>query len=231
MRKLIASALAVALLAPVGADAQVELTANAGYMSQYYYRGIPQKTSSANGGFDLASGVFSAGTWAADVGDGSEVDLYASVGIPLGEVASLSVGGTGYFYTGDFDNTYLEANVGVGFGPVSVDAAFGTYDDGNDTKYVYLGMTAEAPYGLFATVGTIAFNSAFGDAFSDAFDRDLAAMYLEAGYAFSAADLDFTISGLWNNSNASFQYDASSDPTQELTLIFKVSKTFTIPTS
>jgi uncharacterized protein (TIGR02001 family) len=232
MRKLVTSALVATALLPLGVTAQseVEVTANAGMLSQYYYRGIPQKeASSANGGFDLAAGVFSAGTWAADVNEGAEVDLYASVGIPLGESGILSIGGTGYFYTGDFDNTYLEGNLGLGFGPLSIDAAFGTYDDGNDTKYVYIGVTAEAPNGLFATVGSIAFHDEFGDAFSDVFDNDLAGQYLEAGYGFSAADLDFTISGLWNNSVASFESD-DDGPTDEITLIFGVSKTFTIPT-
>jgi uncharacterized protein (TIGR02001 family) len=230
MRKLIMSALAVALLAPSGASAQAEFTANAGWLSQYYYRGLLQKTSSANGGFDVAAGNFSAGTWAADVGDGSEVDLYASVGIPLGESASLSIGGTGYFYTGQFDNTYLEGNLGIGFGIISLDAAFGTYDDGNDTKYTFFAITAEQN-GFFGTIGTSGYNAAFGDALSDAFDKDFGGQYLEAGYGFTAADMDFSMSALWNDSNLSGEQNADGDPTHELTLIFGVSKTFTIPTS
>ncbi len=236
MRKLVASALFAALLAPLSLEAQtdVEVTANAGYVSQYYFRGVPQKTSSASGGFDIAAGNFSAGTWAADVGQGSEVDLYAGVGLPLGESASLSLGGTGYFYTGDFDNTYLEGNVGLGFGPLSIDGAFGTYRTDPDLKYVFLSVTAEASNGLFATVGSWSFNSAFGDAFGDVFDNDLAAQFLEAGYAFSAADLDFTISGIWNNAVASGEIDSNAAPpapTQEFTLVFGISKTFVIPTS
>ena len=226
MRKLVTSALFTALLVPLGLSAQAEVTANAGYLSQYYYRGILQKTSSATGGFDVAASNFSAGTWAADVGDGAEVDLYASVGIPLGESAILSLGGTGYFYTGDFDNTYLEGNVGLGFGPISIDAAFGTYRTDPDLKYVFIGVTAEAPNGLFATVGAVSYNPEFGDAFSDVFDQDLGGQYIEAGYGFSAADLDFSISGLWNDAYLNSSYEG----VDELTLIFGVSKTFTIPT-
>jgi uncharacterized protein (TIGR02001 family) len=228
MRKLISSALTVALLAPSIVSAQAELTANAGFMSEYFYRGILQNTSAANGGLDLAAGNFSAGTWAADVGDGAEVDLYAGVGIPLGESGSLYVGGTGYFYTGDFDTMYLEGNLGLAFGPISVDAALGVHDEdpADDTKYFYLAVTATAPNGLFATVGTTAGGYAeFGDTFGDAFDNDLAAQYLEAGYGFSAAELDFTISGLWQNSVAAL------DVTDNVALVFTLSKGFTIPIS
>jgi uncharacterized protein (TIGR02001 family) len=226
MRKLISFALVGAALLPAGVQAQAEVTANVGYMSQYYYRGILQKTSSASAGLNLAASNFSAGTWAADVGDGSEVDLFASVALPVGESGSVSLGGTGYFYTGDFDNTYLEGNLGAAFGPISLAAALGTYDDGNDTKYFYLGITA-AQNGFFGTIGTIAFNAEFGDALSDAFDKDLGGQYLQAGYGFSAAELDFTVSGLWNDSVLNALYEG----VDEVTLIFQVSKTFTIPTN
>jgi len=233
MRKLVTSALVAALLAPLSVSAQVELTGNAGFLSDYYYRGILQSSSTANGGLDVASGMFSAGTWAADVSDGgngggAEIDVYAGVGIPLGESASLYLGGTGYFYTGDFDTMYLEGNVGLGFGPISVDGALGLHDEDplDDTKYFFLAVTAEAPNGLFATVGSIAGGYAeWGDVFGDIFDNDLAAQYLEAGYGFSAAELDFTISGLWQNSVAAL------DTTDNVALVFTVSKGFTIPTS
>jgi uncharacterized protein (TIGR02001 family) len=228
MRKLFASALTLAVLAPAGASAQVELTGNAGFMSEDFYRGILQNSSAANGGLDLASGMFSAGTWAADVGDGSEIDLYAGVGFPLGESASLYLGGTGYFYTGDFDTMYLEGNVGLAFGPFAIDAALGTHDEDplDDTKYFYLALTAAAPNGLYATVGSTAGGYAeFGDTFGDIFDNDLAAQYLEAGYGFSAAELDFSIFGLWQNSVAALA------ATDNVALAFTVSKGFTIPTS
>jgi len=227
MRKLVMSLLVTALLAPLSLSAQAEVTANAGFMSEYFYRGILQNTSSANGGLDVATGTFSAGTWAADVGDGSEIDLYAGVEIPLGESGSLYVGGTGYFYTGDFDTMYLEGNLGLAFGPISIDAALGTHDEdpADDTKYFFLAVTATAPNGLFATLGSTAGGYAeLGDVFGDIFDNDLAAQYLEAGYGFSAAELDFTISGLWQNSVAAL------DATDNVALVFTVSKGFTIPT-
>ena len=90
MRAIGLATLALALLAPVGAVAQqTEVSANAGWVSQYFYRGIFQKTSSASAGLDLTAGALSLGTWLADVGDGTEVDFYGSVGVDV-EGFSLS---------------------------------------------------------------------------------------------------------------------------------------------
>ena len=110
------AALALVLLMPLGAAAQeAEVTANAGWVSQYFYRGLLQKTSSASAGLDVTYGALSAGTWLADVGDGAEIDLYGSVGGDFGE-GSLSAGFTAYLYTGQFDDTYIETNLGAGYG-------------------------------------------------------------------------------------------------------------------
>jgi uncharacterized protein (TIGR02001 family) len=228
MKRMIFAALVAAFALPVAVQAQAEVTANGGWVSQYYYRGLLQKTSSASAGLDVATPVFSAGTWAADVGDGAEVDLYASVGFDLTEMVSLSVGGTGYFYTGQFDDTYLEVNLGLGLGPISVEWSAGQWS-GTDPalKYTFLGVTAEQD-GLFATVGSSAYAAEFGDAVADVFDPELAGMYLEAGYGFSAADLDFVISGIFNDSQLSGEVNSDFEPTQELTLVFGVSKTFSL---
>jgi hypothetical protein len=153
MRKLISFALAGAVLLPVGAAAQTAVTANVGYMSQYYYRGILQKTSSASAGLNVAAGQLSAGTWAADVGTGSEVDLFAAFALPVGS-GTITLGGTGYFYTDDFDQTYLEGNLGASFGVFSLAAALGTYDVPGDPKYFFLSATA-AQNGFFGTVAAI----------------------------------------------------------------------------
>ncbi len=216
MRKTIGvAAVALAVLAPLGAEAQeAEVSANAGWLSQYYYRGILQKTSSANAGLDLGIGPLYLGTWAADVGDGAEVDLYGGVGIDVEEV-SLSIGGTAYLYTGEFDDTYLEANFGAAYGPISFEFSIGQYENFDDDSldYWFLGVTAEES-GFFGTFGT--------------FGSDFEGAYGEAGYGFSAADLDFTISGILNDKDLSGEVDGDGDPTSELTLVFGVSKTFEI---
>jgi uncharacterized protein (TIGR02001 family) len=100
--------------------AQADVSANLGFASDYYYRGIFQADSSASGGLDYESGGFYAGTWAADVKDGQEVDGYFGYGAEVGEFG-YSVGYTGYFYTGDFDDTYQEINLGGSYGLVTLD--------------------------------------------------------------------------------------------------------------
>ncbi len=213
MRQIGMATLALALLAPLGADAQeAEVSANAGWVSQYFFRGILQKTSSASAGLDVGYGALSLGTWLADVGDGVEVDLYGSVGADV-EGLSLSVGGTAYLYTGQFDDTYLEANLGAGYGPLSVEFSIGQYEnfDADALDYWFLGVTAEHE-GFYGTYGT------FGSDFDGA--------YGEVGYGFSAAELDFTISGILNDSDLSGLADGDGNPTSGFTLVFGVGKEF-----
>ena len=228
MRRLLTATLVAAFVTPLVVGAQeAEVTANAGFVSQYYYRGAPLKTSSASAGLDVAVSDFSVGTWAADVGSGAEVDLYASYGVDITDDVSVSVGGTGYFYTGEADVTYLEVNLGVGFGPISLEYAGGEYRTSPSMKYSFLAVTAEHE-GLFATVGTSAYAADFGDTLGDAFKKDMGLQYLEAGYGFSAADLDLSISGIWNDSDLSLETDGTGAATHEFTLVFGVSKTFSL---
>ena len=217
-----ALAAALTLLAPLAAHAQeTTVSANAGWLSQYYYRGILQKTSSASAGLDVGIGPVYLGTWAADVGSGAEVDLFAGVGVTLGSVA-LSAGGTGYFYTGTFDDNYYEGNLSAGIGPVTLEAAIGTYDtEPESLDYLFLSGTVEQN-GLFATVGSFV-----GDAGPDEFYAN-EGMYAEAGYGFTAGEMDFTISGILNNAELSGEEDDDGEPAGELTFVFGVSKTFEI---
>jgi uncharacterized protein (TIGR02001 family) len=213
MKKTIGAAvITLALLAPLSTQAQTTVSANAGWLSQYYYRGILQKTSSASAGLDLSAGPVYLGTWGADVGDGAEIDLYGGVGVDL-EGLSLSAGGTGYFYTGEFDDTYLEGNFGAGYGPLSVEFSIGTYSnfDEDSLDYWFLGITAEQN-GFYGTFGT--------------FGSDFEGSYGEVGYGFSAADLDLTISAIFDDNKLSDAVDSQGDPTEELTFVLGVSKSF-----
>ena len=86
----------MAVLAVVGAGfsashANAEVSYNIGYASEYYYRGILQKSSSGSAGVDFEQGGFYLGTWAADVGDGLEVDLYGGYGVETDAGLSMSV--------------------------------------------------------------------------------------------------------------------------------------------
>ena len=216
MRRIAVAVIALALLSPLGADAQeIEVSANAGWVSQYFYRGFLQKTSSASAGVDVGIGAVSFGTWLADVGDGAEIDLFGAVGGEVGGGVSLSAGGTAYLYTGKFDDTYVEANLGAGYGPLSLEVSFGQYENFGDgtLDYVFVGVTAEHE-GFYGTVG--------------GFAGDFSGNYGEVGYGFSAAELDFTISGIVNDSDLSGLFDRSGAPTPGVTLVFGVGKTFSI---
>ena len=157
------------LLATVSAPAlAVDLSANIGYNSQYIYRGIPQSKSSAFGGLDLGAGGFYLGTWAADVDDGIEIDYYGGYGFEVGEF-NFGIGGTIYTYTGDFDDTYKEVNLGAGWRFLTFDAAIGTYDnsDGPTQDYQFYSLTAEHN-GFYGKVGW--------------FEDDFEGTYVEGGY-------------------------------------------------
>ncbi len=203
MKSIFKTGLVGALLLACGL-AQAEWSANLGFASEYYYRGIFQESTSANGGIDFQKGGFYAGTWAADVGDGLEVDGYFGYGTTVGEV-DLSVGYTGYFYTGDFDDTYQEINLGAGFGIFSVDVAVGEYDnfDGPTLDYTYYALTAERNgfYGKFA-----------------GFSRDFEGEYVELGYGTAVSDIDLGVSLIFSNEDLIGEDDEA--------IVFTVGKAF-----
>jgi uncharacterized protein (TIGR02001 family) len=190
--------------------AQAEWSANAGFASEYYYRGIFQESSSASGGVDYESGGFYAGTWAADVGDGLEVDGYFGYGTDVGDV-SLSVGYTGYFYTGDFDTEYQEINLGAGFGIVTLDVAIGQHelDSSTDEDYTYYAVTVEKNgfYGKFA-----------------GFSQDWEGEYLELGYGATVAEIDLGISLIFCDEIASS--DLGILNADDEAIVFTIGKSF-----
>lgn len=183
-----------------------DFSANVGYASEYYYRGIFQKRSSASGGVDFEKSGFYAGSWAADVGDGLEVDGYFGYGTDLGEL-SVSAGFTGYYYTGDFDDTYQELNLGLGYSLLTLDVAVGEYDnfDGPTLDYAYYALTVERNgfYGKYA-----------------GFEEDFTGEYFEFGYGTTIAEIDFGVSLILNDS------DLSGTGSSDEALLFNVGKSF-----
>ncbi|ANO49968.1 TorF family putative porin [Woeseia oceani] len=205
MNKTIRSGLLPALLL-LASTAQAELSANAGWVSDYYYRGLMQHSSSASAGIDYTEGGFYAGTWGADVGDGMEVDGYFGWD---GEYEDFTFGAgfTGYYYTGDFDDTYQEVNLRFGYGIFSAEYAVGEYEnfDGPTQDYGYYALTLEKDglYGKYA-----------------GFNKDFDGDYLEFGYGFSVAELDLSIALIVAD-------DPVTSDTDEA-LIFGIGKTFQI---
>jgi len=184
--------------------AQADWSANLGWASEYHFRGILQKTSSVNGGIDFEQSGFYAGTWAADVGDGLEIDGYFGYGGEI-EDFSYSVGFTGYYYTGDFDDTYQEINLGAGYGILSVDVAVGEYDNfiGPTLDYTYYALTLEQN-GFYGTYG--------------GFSQDADGEYLELGYGTTIADFDVGLTLILANDDLIGDDDES--------LVFTLGKSF-----
>jgi uncharacterized protein (TIGR02001 family) len=209
-RKLATLGLATSLAVVSTPALAVDLSANIGYNSEYIFRGIPQKTSSAFGGLDLEAGGFYLGTWGADVGDGLEIDYYGGYGFDVGEF-SFGVGGTIYTYTGDFDDTYKEVNLSAGWSFLTFDAAIGTYDNngGPDLDYEYYSLTGEYN-GFYGRIAT--------------FENDFDGTYYEAGYGntLTIEDtdlLDYAFAVIYSDSTL---LGGSSDTN----FVFTLSKTF-----
>ena len=190
----------------IAGTAQADISANVGFASDYYYRGIFQAGSSASAGLDYETEGFYAGAWAADVKDGLEVDGYFGYSGTVGDFG-YSTGFTGYYYTGDFDDTYQEVNLGGSYGLVALDVAIGEYDNfgGPTLDYTYYALTVEKDgfYGKYA-----------------GFSQDADGEYFELGYSTTVADIDFGVNLLFNDK------DLSGDGESDQALIFTVGKAF-----
>ena len=194
--------------------ASADVSYNIGFASEYYFRGVLQKSSSGSVGADYENSGFYAGTWAADVGDGLEVDGYFGYGIETDAGFSASLGFTGYYYTGEFDDTYQEINLNLGYGLFSLEYSVGEYEnfDGPDLDYDFLAGTVELENGLYGTYGT----------FGDDFDGD----YVELGWGTTISEIDFGIAIILSSDEISDQLDDDGDETESEAVVFTIGKTF-----
>ena len=191
-----AAAIAVGSLG-VSSVASADVSYNIGYVSEYYYRGIYQKNSSASAGIDYEEGGFYVGAWTADVGDGLEYDLYAGYGMDIGEV-SVGVGFTGYYYTDDWDDTYEEVNLSAGYGPVSIGYSIGTWDGfGDEVDYDFLQIDIDLGAGFYGTYGS----------FGDESDGD----YFELGYGTTVSEIDLGVAIIFPSDELEGEADSDAD--------------------
>jgi uncharacterized protein (TIGR02001 family) len=234
--------LGIAILAATAFNAAqaVEITANGGAVTEYIFRGIPQSNGKAvaQGGLDIEQSGFYLGTWISqvdtsarptidpDTGEptleiaatGLEYDLYGGYGINLGDF-SLGIGATGYFYTDDFDETYLEANFSAGWKFITLDYAIGEYDSSpQESDYTFGSVTLDYNgfYGQWGTWG-------------DDFDGD----YVEVGYGSTLTigdqDLfDYTFAIIRSDEDLSFKVDNNGNPDKDTFFYAGVTKSFEI---
>jgi len=198
-------ALALGVTQPALADD--EFSANIGMMSDYIFRGEKQSSSAAFAGLDYEHGSgFYIGTWAADVGEGLEYDLYLGYAGEIGDF-SYGIGYSGYFYTDDFDDTYHELNLTAGYGIFSVEYSLGRYDNFDDPKEDYSFLAGTLEYeGFYLTYGT----------FGKDFDGD----YVEVGYGTEYGGFDLGIAVIQSSS------ELSGTGSSETSMMFTIGKTF-----
>jgi uncharacterized protein (TIGR02001 family) len=214
-KTLLASALLTTVAVP--AVSMAEVSANIGWVSEYIFRGIYQEDSSASGGIDYASDSgFYIGTWGADVGNGLETDLY--FGYSGGDDFTYSIGFTGYYYTDDWDDTYTEVNLGIGYGIFALDVAVGEWDGfGTPLDYTFTSITLSPEKGPYYKIGT--------------WGQDYDGTYLEVGYAFDFMGVDLSIAATYSPdgddpfSNIILSQD---NVFAETALVFGISKGFSI---
>lgn len=207
------SAFVIALTATAPAHA-VELAANIGFMSDYVFRGIEQAQTAAMAGVDVTHAGLYAGTWAADVDQGLEIDLYGGYNGALGDL-TYGIGATGYYYTDDFDDTYQELNLAAGYGIFSVAAAFGRYDNFDGPTEAYSYVAPRLGYaGFYGVVGV--------------FGNDFDGEYYEAGYGsrFEPIGLDYKLAVIHGTGDLLGDTDADGDDDDETTVMLSISKTF-----
>ncbi len=216
MKKLTQLAAAIAL-STAGVVAQADVSANIGYASEYYFRGIMQAESSASAGIDYEESGFYAGAWTADVGDGLEVDGYFGYGMETESGITAGVGFTTYQYTGDtFDSEYNELNLNLGYGVFSLEYSVGTHgsDAGlgiDKSDYSFLALTAESNgfYGKLASYG-----------------KDADGEYLELGYGTTISDIDFGVAVIFNSKELSFEVDSDGNAAADEAIVFTIGKSF-----
>lgn len=210
--------LSIAIATPAMA---ADISANIGLLSDYFYRGVVQNgTATTNGGVDFEQNGFYLGIWAADVEtqsraadvedveDGLEVDVYGGYNFEIEGGFTLGAGFTGYFYTGDFDDTYQEINLTASWNIISVEYSIGEYDNfsGPDLDYDFAAITVEKN-GFYGKYGT----------FGDDFDGD----YFEFGYGTEIGGFDVGVSIVINDEDLDLE---TGDGTE--TIIFSLSKSF-----
>lgn len=128
MKKLtkLAAAIALASGALTTAPAMADVSATAGFVTDYYFRGIKLGDAGAYGSVDYSAGGFYAGVWAIDYGvdgddasDAVEYDLYAGYAFEFENGVSVDLSVTQYEYT-DVADSETDISLTVGFGAFSV---------------------------------------------------------------------------------------------------------------
>ena len=230
-KKLVPSIVLAAAAIP--ATSMAAVTGNIGYVSDYVFRGIYQTDSSAYAGADWAGdkGMY-AGTWWADVGQGTETDIYFGYTGGDSDKVTYKIGYTGYRYLDDFDANYDEINLGLYAGIFALDVAVGTYDGDKffgigDQDYVFTSLTFTPKMGPYYKIGkwtgdfndNILPNSKTGPGGGNG-------TYLEVGYSYTMEDAGVVLSAALDYSSDLYVSPGNGSKLPDYELTFGIKKNF-----
>lgn len=207
-----------------GAMAQdFEVSGNVALTTNYVYRGITQTDDgpAIQGGFDVASGGFYAGTWASsvDFSDDTtmEIDFYAGYGGAITEGLSYDVGAIYYAYPDSNDGgsqDFYEVYGGLSY-------AFSSVEVGASVAYSpdFYGETGESLYYLasasYAVAENVSLDATYGvSSFEEGMNNDYQDYSLGGTYSYPETAIDFGLHF--------YGTTALSDNTE--TLVFSVGK-------
>lgn len=247
MKKMLSRAIAVSLasaglmgLSAVVTPAAAEVSANAGIMSQYIFRGMTQRDSAAfNGGVDYEhdSGLY-VGAWAAQVGwgtdQGLEYDVYGGFEKEFGGV-TLGAGFTGYYYTDKysasnltgFDSAYEELNFKAGYGPVTLTINPGYHKGAlgmKDKNYVFYSLEGEYN-GFYAKYGLFDKKAEGGKGTGSQFDAMKDGNFLQAGYKTEVSGFDLDVFVIQSSKELNMT-GLNAGAKEDITGVFAISKAF-----
>ena len=201
--------------------ATADVSYNVGYVSEYYFRGVLQKVSSASAGVDYEENGFYIGAWAADVGDGAEVDFYLGYGIETEAGFSASLGYTTYQYTGEFDDEYNEGNLNLGFGIFGFEYSFGTAGfNGEDADYDFYAGTLSFENGVYATYGHWDFDEGKIEF------PGLSDGYFEIGYGTTVSEIDLGVALIFSGDEISDEEDTDGNADDSTAVVLSIGKSF-----
>ena len=184
--KILSKSLFAAAALTASVAVQADLSANAGFVTDYYFRGSNLGDGGAYGGVDYSSNGFYAGTWVIDDqsggNDGLETDFYFGYGVDFSESVSFGVGYTRYEYTysSDFEQ---EINLTLGVGAFGLEYSFGKDEDfgAPETDYDFTAVSWSGEV----------FGVTYGD--FDNSDTDSGYSYIEVSASGEVSGLDATI--------------------------------------
>lgn len=189
----------VASICPAALHAQdgVELSANAGIVSDYRFRGVSlsDRNPAVQGGLDLEAGPLFVGAWGSTIADyegaNVELDVYGGLQGSLGE-AAWSAGAYAYLYPGGVDVNYIElvatAEQTFGSTTLGLEAALAPRQDNVAEANRYFGVSASVELGMGWSVNA---RGGHEDGFYDSkWDWELGARYSLGSLTASLAYVD-----------------------------------------